>query len=190
MPTVTETDWQGFGPNILYSMAGHVYTLLLEESCWYVGWSSQVKVRIASHFLGNGSEWTELHKPLRVVACIEGDTTLEDLTTIALMAQHGWEKVRGGKWTARDLTCPLPIRHAIMLNHKRRLDESTDESICVKQTKADGENYAHRAIITTEQAKAECPKRGYKVIYASTREQLNDKIDAWRVNPDENMVIP
>ena len=75
---------------------GHVYTLLLESGRFYVGWSSAVENRIAQHFSGAGSKWTIQHKPLQVLACVAGDTRLEDVVTISLMCQHG--RVRGGRW--------------------------------------------------------------------------------------------
>ncbi len=85
---------------------GHVYTLLLESGCFYVAWSSAVENRIAQHFSGAGSKWTMQHKPLQVLACVAGDTRLEDVVTISLMCQHGWERVRGGRWCQLALEGP------------------------------------------------------------------------------------
>ena len=85
---------------------GHVYTLLLESGRFYVGWSSAVENRIAQHFSGAGSKWTMQHKPLQVLACVAGDTRLEDVVTISLMCQHGWERVRGGRWCQLALEGP------------------------------------------------------------------------------------
>ena len=85
---------------------GHVYTLLLEGGRYYVGWSSAVENRIAQHFSGAGSKWTMQHKPLQVLACVPGDTRLEDVVTISLMCQHGWERVRGGRWCQLALEGP------------------------------------------------------------------------------------
>ena len=92
------------------SHPGHVYTLLLEGGKYYVGHSAQVETRIAQHFLGGGSRWTVLHKPLQVLACVPGDRVLESAVTIALMCEHGWENVRGAAWCQVDLAaCPGPI---------------------------------------------------------------------------------
>ncbi len=71
-------------------MTGVVYTLELEEGYWYVGWSRDPTTRIASHFLGCGSKWTQLHPPIAVASVVLGDELLENLTTIALMCRHGW----------------------------------------------------------------------------------------------------
>ena len=77
---------------------GYVYTLLLEAGHYYVGYSQDIQTRIASHWLGAGSKWTQLHKPISIISLREGDTHLETLSTIALMCEKGFEKVRGGSY--------------------------------------------------------------------------------------------
>ena len=77
---------------------GHVYILELEGSNWYVGWSADINVRIASHFLGAGSKWTQLHRPIAVHSVKPGCTQLETCITVAMMCRHGWEHVRGGSF--------------------------------------------------------------------------------------------
>ena len=73
---------------------GHVYVLQLADDCWYVGWSQDIQTRICSHFLGAGSKWTMLHRPISVHSVKPGCCLQESLTTLALMCQFGWEKVR------------------------------------------------------------------------------------------------
>ena len=46
------------------------------------------------------------HKPLQVLACVAGDTRLEDIVTISLMSKFGWERVRGGRWCQLALEGP------------------------------------------------------------------------------------
>ena len=75
---------------------GYVYVLSLEDDCYYVGWSQDIQVRICSRFLGAGSKWTQLHKPIDINSIKEGGTLLETLTTLIYMIKHGYEKVRGG----------------------------------------------------------------------------------------------
>ena len=101
---------------------GHVYTLLLESGNYYVGWSSAVEYRIAQHFCGASSTWTMQHKPLQVLACVAGDTRLEDIVTISLMSQFGWERVRGGRWCQLALEGPPDAVMRAMAPQKPRPD--------------------------------------------------------------------
>jgi len=82
-------------------MAGYVYTLYLENDCFYVGFSANenIQTRICSHFLGAGSKWTQLNKPIDIIDVKKGDVCLENLITLALMCKHGFAKVRGGHYT-------------------------------------------------------------------------------------------
>ena len=43
-------------PDRLYP--GFVYVLRLEDDCLYVGYTLDPEVRIASHFMGRGAQWT------------------------------------------------------------------------------------------------------------------------------------
>ena len=83
--------------------SGYIYTLLLEDNCYYVGYSQDIQVRICSHFLGAGSKWTILHKPIDIFDIKEGDKLLETLTTLSLMCKFGYDKVRGGSYTKVDM---------------------------------------------------------------------------------------
>ncbi len=92
----------------IYEMekTGYVYILECEGGCFYVGYSQDLQVRIASHFIGCGARWTQLHKPIAVHSIRQGDTLLETCTTIALMCKHGWEKVRGGSYCNVEMCKP------------------------------------------------------------------------------------
>ena len=79
---------------------GIVYVLKLEAGRWYCGFTENLEQRTAQHFLGRGADWTRLWKPLSLHSAVEGDTELENAQTIALMAQYGWRKVRGGRYTS------------------------------------------------------------------------------------------
>ena len=92
---------------------GYVYILEPEAHNWYVGFTQDLSVRIASHFLGAGSKWTQLHKPISVHMARPGDKLLETCITLALMCKHGWEKVRGGSYTTVEmLKCPEAMHYA------------------------------------------------------------------------------
>ena len=82
--------------------------LRLQDSCWYVGFSADPETRTASHFLGRGARWTQLHPPLAVESLQPGDENLENVVTIALMAKHGFQLVRGGRYVAGDMPLPPP----------------------------------------------------------------------------------
>ena len=90
----------------LFEEKGHIYVLRLEKGKYYVGYSGEIETRIASHFLGNGSLWTKKYKPIEVLSVRPGDVLLENVTTIAMMAKHGYENVRGGKYCKVDMNAP------------------------------------------------------------------------------------
>ena len=79
-----------------------VYVLLLEGGYYYVGYSeSGHERRVEWHLRGNGAEWTKLHKPVKLVEVIQGgDAIVELTTTLNYMKVHGWQKVRGGRYSA------------------------------------------------------------------------------------------
>ena len=95
---------------------GWVYTLELEGGRYYIGYTEDLCCRIGQHFLRRGSLFTRTYKPLRVVSVVEGTKELEDAQTIALMAQHSYKVVRGGRWTSLELrTIPLPLAKALSI---------------------------------------------------------------------------
>ena len=68
-------------------MSGVVYTLELENGCYYRGWSSSwesLGFRLNSHFTGQGAAWTKLHPPRRLVEAVSGDKNVERETTLKL----------------------------------------------------------------------------------------------------------
>jgi len=83
---------------------GVVYVLKLEAGRWYCGYTDNLEQRIAQHFLGRGADWTRIWKPLSLFSAVEGDMELANAQTVALMAQHGWRKVRGGRYTSLALS--------------------------------------------------------------------------------------
>ncbi len=65
------------------------YVLLLENDKYYVGITSNYKQRMENHFNGRGSEWTKLHKPIRVIETFEGSSENEKLKTLFYMKKFG-----------------------------------------------------------------------------------------------------
>lgn len=83
-----------------------IYVLALENGCYYVGQSCKFVERIAAHFQGKGSAWTQLHSPVAVLCAKTVRTRdwkvaeqFENRLTLFLMSKHGWQKVRGGFWS-------------------------------------------------------------------------------------------
>ena len=90
----------------------HLYVLELEHGCYYVGLTSDLKRRFEQHCAGEGfgADWTTLHRPRRILRSICTGThderealKIEDAVTVALMHQHGIEKVRGGCYASANL---------------------------------------------------------------------------------------
>lgn len=74
-----------------------IYVLELENNKYYIGKSSNPKNRIKKHFSNQGSQWTIMHKPIKVVEIISNcDIYDEDKITFKYMDKYGIENVRGG----------------------------------------------------------------------------------------------
>lgn len=91
---------------------GHVYCLLLEGDNIYVGHTIQtITERFDEHVKGGDmcAKWTKLHKPIKVLFDLDGDTDLENQVTLALIKICGPEKVRGGKYCQVGRSSSLPL---------------------------------------------------------------------------------
>jgi cellular nucleic acid-binding protein len=85
-------------------MSTTVYTIELENNKYYVGRSNSPEKRILSHFCDNGSEWTKLHKPIKVISKVKGDNFDEEKYTLIAMDKYGIDNVRGGSYCKVILT--------------------------------------------------------------------------------------
>jgi len=81
-----------------------IYILRLEKGKYYVGKTNSPEFRIDKHFNSNGSTWTRLYKPIKVLElkpdCDDYD---EDKITIQYMDKYGINNVRGGSFSSTDL---------------------------------------------------------------------------------------
>ena len=166
--------------------AGHVYVLELEDDCLYVGYTANPEIRLATHFLGRGAQWTILHKPIGIKSIQPGDTQLENCLTLALMCKYGWKKVRGGIYLDVNMTiAPLPIRHAFALKPTARTIEEVEpetmlgHDVVIQQIKEQESATAWRARITGPKADGECPNTGRRTLYASCEEELKECVQKW-----------
>ncbi len=164
---------------------GFIYTLELQDGCYYVGYSADPETRIASHFLGRGAQWTRLHPPISVLSVRAGDQELENVTTIAMMVKYGWRMVRGGAYlTIQMQSPPPPILKAYSLKSPPALPEQVEaevlcgHSLLVLRVK-DAGPYAWRASISGRKAAAECPKRGFKMLHAESEDELRSAVEKW-----------
>lgn len=80
-----------------------LYALRLQNDCWYIGMSFNVKKRYTKHQKGKGAVWTKRYAPIeiyetRITECYDQDSAakLEDDMTIEYALKYGSDKVRGG----------------------------------------------------------------------------------------------
>jgi hypothetical protein len=91
-----------------------VYTLKLEDSCYYVGTTKHPARRLKQHRQGLGCEWTQEHEPLGfskeypLVKVDDPDENFsrlqEDLQTKRVMLEKGIDRVRGGSYARAELS--------------------------------------------------------------------------------------
>ena len=69
---------------------------------FYVGYSKDAvsgpATRIYQHFSAQGSKWTQVNPPKRVVSVQEGGKLLETAVYASYVAKYGWKCVRGASW--------------------------------------------------------------------------------------------
>ena len=94
-----------------------LYVLQLEDGKYYVGRTDDIAKRYAEHKSGRGSEWTKIHKPVKMLETHESKSA-EDETNLTkfLMKKYGVDNVRGGAYCQRD----LPDYVEDMLEHEAR----------------------------------------------------------------------
>lgn len=77
-----------------------LYILELAGGKYYVGKTTDIKRRVEQHLTGRGSEWTKLHKPIKVLETRKlKDEHDENNTTKDLMKKYGIDNVRGGSYS-------------------------------------------------------------------------------------------
>jgi len=78
-----------------------IYILQLEKGKYYIGKTNYPQFRFESHFNSNGSEWTKIYKPLKVLELIPNCNDYdEDKYTRIYMDKYGINNVRGGSFVS------------------------------------------------------------------------------------------
>ena len=84
-----------------------IYALQLDGGKFYIGKTDNPQFRLESHFNSNGSEWTRMYKPLKVLELKSNcDDYDEDKITIKYMDKYGINNVRGGAFVSVKLSKP------------------------------------------------------------------------------------
>jgi predicted GIY-YIG superfamily endonuclease len=87
----------------------YIYVLELLDSCVYINTSNKIDKDIRRHFLGKGSLWSDIHRPIGLIEIME-DKDLGKFNPIPFqnsivrkyMKIYGWSKVRGGDYKVID----------------------------------------------------------------------------------------
>ena len=89
-----------------YRKPFYIYVLELEDGNYYIGQTRNVDKRFKSHKQGKGSEWTRLHKPVKVVetretrALLESEAAvIEDEVAVEYAITYCADHVRGGGYS-------------------------------------------------------------------------------------------
>ena len=78
-----------------------IYVIQLQNDKYYIGKTVNPHFRIEAHFTNNGTEWTKLHKPIKILELIPNcDDYDEDKYTYKYMDKYGIDNVRGGSYTS------------------------------------------------------------------------------------------
>jgi hypothetical protein len=79
----------------------YIYVLQLQNDKYYVGKTSNPHFRFDNHFKHNGTEWTKIYKPLKILELIQNcDNYDEDKYTYKYMDKYGIDNVRGGSYSS------------------------------------------------------------------------------------------
>lgn len=92
------------------AQSGVRYVLELADGYYYVGYARNLKLALRHHEYGRGAAWTRLHKPLRLVSAEPFETpggavqNRRDIDPLVIdcFRRYGYDRVRGGSFTAVD----------------------------------------------------------------------------------------
>ena len=100
----------------------YIYILELENDKFYIGRTNCLKRRLSDHINGNGSVWTKLYKPQKVLKVFETKNPFfEDMIVLSFMKRYGRENVRGGSFSMIVLNNNMDLMISILM--KNAFDE-------------------------------------------------------------------
>ena len=59
-------------------MSETIYILLLKNNKYYIGKSNNVEKRFSDHLNDNGSTWTKLYKPIKIIKTIHNCNNFDE----------------------------------------------------------------------------------------------------------------
>lgn len=99
-----------------------IYVLKLKNNKYYVGKTSNPKIRLDNHFHLSGSKWTQKYTPLNIQEIIPNCEDFdEDKYTLKYMNEYGIDNVRGGSF------CEINLTNESKNMIKRMIISSTDK---------------------------------------------------------------
>ena len=99
----------------------YIYILQLEKCKFYVGKTLNPSFRLDSHFSTNGSAWTKIYKPIKMIELIPNcDDYDEDKYTRMFMDKYGIDNVRGGSFVSVEL-------EQSTINHLKQMKNGTND---------------------------------------------------------------
>lgn len=107
-----------------------IYILQLEQGKYYVGKTTNPKMRLENHFDSTGSSWTKKYKPINIYQIIpDCDNYDEDKYTKIYMEKFGLNNVRGGSF------CQIELSNGVQKLIQQGINSSNDN--CYKCNKLD-----------------------------------------------------
>ena len=102
-------------------MTIYIYILKLIEGKYYIGKSINPTKRIKNHYLGKGSYWTKIYKPVSIETQFVGNNWDEDNYTLQYMHKYGIDNVRGGSF------CQISLDEDSINTIKRMINGATNK---------------------------------------------------------------
>jgi hypothetical protein len=108
----------------------YIYVLKLIDDRYYIGRTSNIIIRIEQHFTNNGSIYTKMYNPLKVIEVEEELTKdAEKNKTLFYMEKYGFEKVRGYTWCSIELKKNPCIKNKIIIKLESKIEYIIDEEL-------------------------------------------------------------